>query len=106
MKKDIGSLKKKYGQLYYDLREILNKEDPIGLIEIGAPDDEYDSEISTILPKLKPCISVEELQAMIHAEFVKWFDENIAGPLERYRRIAKQVKALKEKIGTTSSNKV
>lgn len=96
MKKDTRSLKKGYNRLYSAVREIVNKEDPIGLIEMEAPSDEYDPEINAVLRKLRPSESVESLQAMIHAVFVEWFGADVAGGRERYRSIAEQIKALKD----------
>lgn len=69
-------------RLHAAVREILNREDPIGLIGIGAPADEYDPELREILPKVKECKSVESLVTMIHAVFVKWFDKETAGARE------------------------
>ncbi len=94
-KENAKILKEEYRRLHSALREIVNKEDPIGLIGMGAPADEYDPEISAILPKIKECKSVESLQTMIHAVFVKWFDKETASPRGRYRSIAEQVFALK-----------
>ena len=34
-------LKRKYGSLYTNLDLLLAEDDPIGLINTGAPDDEY-----------------------------------------------------------------
>ena len=75
-KEDAKTLKAKYRQLHRAVREIVNKEDPIGLIGMGAPAEEYDPEISAILPKVRSCKSVDSLQTKIHAVFAKWFDPN------------------------------
>ena len=47
--------KKEYKELYNGVREIFIRTDPMGLIEGGSPNDEYDSEVSKILPELKHC---------------------------------------------------
>ena len=70
---------------------VLNEEDPIGLIRGGAPGDEYDPEIGTILPRLKEAASVAGLRRVIHEEFVRWFGAETAGPEELYARVAERV---------------
>ena len=44
------SLKAAYDSLYSEVSRLLREADPIGLITMGTPDDEYDPEVSTILP--------------------------------------------------------
>ncbi len=90
-------LKKNYRIRYSNVREILNNEDPIGLQAAGCPKDEYDPEISSILPKIDSCNTVEEMQEMIHKEFVSLFDDSTAGPVERYKKIAEQIFKLRVK---------
>lgn len=38
-----------YTPQFLELRKIVNRVDPIGLIEIDCPDDEYDPEVNDIL---------------------------------------------------------
>jgi len=47
------ALKAAHGRLYTEVSRLLREADPIRLITIGAPDDEYDPEVSTILPRLR-----------------------------------------------------
>jgi hypothetical protein len=54
--------------------------DPIGLLEGGAPADEYAPEIGTIGPRVLNAYSVEEVTTVLHEEFVRWFDDYSAGP--------------------------
>lgn len=74
--------------------QALRETDPIGLIQGGAPRDEYDPEVGTILPKLRTAASVDDVQRIVHAEFVKWFGEETAGSLESYERAAQSIWAL------------
>jgi hypothetical protein len=53
--------------------------------------DEYEPETDTILPRLKSCRSAEEVRSVVHEEFVRWFDDHVAGPPERYGRISKRI---------------
>lgn len=70
--------------------EILFRNDPIGInFEINT--DEYEPEVGTILPRLKEARSPEDLQKIIHQEFVSWFDADIAGPKVKYAKITQEV---------------
>jgi len=71
-----------------ELRELLNKHDPIRLIRIGAPEDEYDSERSVLAGRLLNCETVEDAIAATHQVFCELFDGQIAGPKESYRDLA------------------
>lgn len=72
------------------ISEILFRHDPIG-INFEFNTDEYESESSTILPRLRDCHSPNELVAIVHEEFVHWFDPDIAGPKEKYEKIADEI---------------
>lgn len=84
-------LKQAHPQLFRDILEILNRHDPIGLVGIGAPDDEYEPEAGTILARLDEARSAGELERIVHEEFVSWFSEEIAGPRSRYEEAAREV---------------
>ncbi len=60
------SLKAAYGSLYSDVSCLLRAADPIGLIAMGAPDDEYDPEVSTILPRLREANAAVDVQKIVH----------------------------------------
>ncbi len=66
--------KKEYKELYNGVREIFIRTDPMGLIEGGSPNDEYDSEVSKILPELKHCNDMGDLQSIILNVFKDQFD--------------------------------
>lgn len=70
---------------------ILNEEDPIGLIGLGCPADEYDPEIGTILPRLREASSAADLQRILHEEFGRWFSAETAGPAHRYAKAAHRI---------------
>lgn len=76
------------GRLRAILEDALASADPIRLIAMGAPDDEYDPEVETILPRLRSAGSAAEVRTVLHEEFVRWFDERTAGPPERYTAAA------------------
>ena len=84
-------LKAKYKELWLIVNSAIRKEDPIGLLDIGAPEDEYDLEVGTVLPRLKSAASENDVCTIIHEEFVRWFDEPTAGPKSAYKNIAREV---------------
>jgi hypothetical protein len=59
--------------------------DPINLLQLGAPGDEYDQEVVAILPGLKNATSEEDVCRIVRGEFARRFGEDIAGPPERYQ---------------------
>jgi hypothetical protein len=75
----------------------LHEADPIGLASMGAPQDEYDSEAETIVLRLadrRSLSTAEEVAQIVHDEFVRWFDEDLAGDRERYEPVAAEVHRL------------
>ena len=62
--------------------------DPIRLLELGAPGDEYDAEVTAIMPLLISARSREEVRALVRDEFVRRFGDETAGPPERYDEAA------------------
>ena len=73
-----ASLKAAYGALYTEVSRLLREADPIRLIARGAPDDEYDPEVSTILPRLREARSPDDVQRIVNEEFAHWFTAEIA----------------------------
>ena len=59
--------------LFRAVRRIVNRVDPMKLIEFGCPFDEYDSEVEEILKLLPSAVSVKELTEIINEIFVKSF---------------------------------
>jgi len=86
-----ASLKEAYGELYADVSRLVREADPIRLIAIGAPDDEYDVEVSMILPRLGEATSASDVHRIVHEEFVHCFDAEIAGPPEVYATVSEEI---------------
>src|SRR2546427_12432634 len=74
--------------------QALREADPIGLIRGGAPRDEYDPEVGTILPRLRGVSSAEDIQSIVHEEFVSWFGGKTAGSFDHYQRAAQSIWAI------------
>ncbi len=85
------TLRQKYRAIRRQVSAILREADPISLISAGAPADEYELEVGTIVPRIGEAASPELLQIIIHEEFVFWFGAEIAGPPEGYERTAEAI---------------
>ena len=53
--------------------------------------DEYRPEAETIVARLSHARSADDVRTVVHEEFVRWFDGDVAGPEERYETIAREV---------------
>lgn len=84
---------KNVARLYQVVREIVDSLDPIGLLALGCPDDEYNPEIERIVQRLATAkaLSLETVQTILHETFVEFFDQELAGPTERYREAAREI---------------
>lgn len=76
--------------LLAEIAELLFRLDPVGLAACGAPADEYVPEAGTIAPKLVQTSSVEDVHAVVFAEFLFWFGSD-AGTFEQYRGVAEAI---------------
>src|SRR5258708_5710917 len=97
---DRDRIKRRFGHLYTDILEIIQRHDPIG---IGYLPDEYEPEVDTILLRLESASSEGELRQIIHEEFIWWFsnseaqswqdrlDTHSAGAEEKYEGIASEI---------------
>ncbi|SDL57024.1 hypothetical protein SAMN05660642_00278 [Geodermatophilus siccatus] len=85
-----GELRASYRGLVAELEALLYRHDPVG-IAFGDNPDEYAPEAGTIAVRLQDARTVDDVRAVVHAEFVRWFDEDTAGPVERYHRVAEEI---------------
>lgn len=84
-------LKAEYGRLFDCVAALLFRHHPVGIAFDNENTDEYEPEAGTILPRLRGCESPADALRVIHEEFVRWFEADIAGPEERYSEIAAEV---------------
>ena len=80
-----------YRVSHRELLELLARHDPMGLIKIGLPDDEYSPEARAILPRLDEANSPADLRRIVHEEFVRMFSEELAGEESDYEKIAQEI---------------
>jgi hypothetical protein len=73
------------------VKQAIDQADPIGLLDMGCPDDEYDPEIERVLTYVAAYADPVSLGERIHQTFIEMFDKQIAGPPEVYQRIARQI---------------
>lgn len=102
-------LARTYSTLYAEVTELFARHDPLGLVGMGAPRDEYEPEVGTILPRLirlrsERAVTIEAVQQVIHEEFIQWFSPGIAGPAERYHAPAEELLALLHRTDLASAH--
>ena len=73
------------------VEDVLRRHDPMHLISIGAPHDEYDPEVGTIVTRLKDVSSLLDVCQVLHQELTRWFGAEQAGPSELYMAAAQQL---------------
>jgi hypothetical protein len=62
-----------YGRLYTDVLDIIQRADLVGIAYVA--DDEYEPEVTTILPRLHQANSELDVATIIREEFDTWFYE-------------------------------
>lgn len=78
------------------LMELINEWDPIGLIMMSAPQDEYAPEVDRIFEKLEQGMSVEEVFKLIDNTFHYYFNNNSLSRI--YETDSKTLLELAEKV--------
>jgi hypothetical protein len=74
---DKSKLKSLFKDKYFFVKKIIDEWDPIDLLNMGCPVDEYDPEIREIVQLLRNINSVDELAIEINKVFIKWFGEDL-----------------------------
>ena len=82
-------LKVEYRHLFDDVQSLLFRHDPVR-INFDTNTDEYGPEVGTILPRLRGCTSANDVCRVVHEEFVRWFDADIAGAASDTPRSARR----------------
>ena len=62
-----------YGRLYNDVLAIIQQADLVGIAYVA--DDEYEPEVTTILPRLHQANNEADVATIIREEFDAWFYE-------------------------------
>jgi hypothetical protein len=86
----MGADRHTYIELQNRVTAAVNAADPIGLLALGCPSDEYGPEISRILPLLSRATSLQQFEEQLYGLFVEMFNET-AGAAEGYRELASEL---------------
>ena len=73
-----------------EVEALLYRHVPVG-IGFGDNPDEYRPEAESIVARVPRARSVDDVRTLVHGQFVRWFDEDTAGPADRYEVIARDV---------------
>jgi hypothetical protein len=73
-----------YQALAAAVERAINEADSIGLLETGAPADEYGPEIGTMLPLLANAQRPDDVTGVLFGEFLRGFGEGTGGPRQAY----------------------
>jgi hypothetical protein len=72
--------------------DIINKYDPINLLSMGCPENEYDLEVATIIIQLNHEMSVEEICEVVKEDFAMWLGvSSVVNHIERYLLMATDI---------------
>ena len=82
-------VKSHYGELFLELRMIINLHDPIGLSKYGLA-DEYDPETASILVQLNNDLSEVQVHELVYQDFKYWFNP-VAGKKEKYKDLSSDI---------------
>lgn len=100
---DRKELHERYRALVAAVKRAIDDADPIGLLQLGAPADEYSPEVGTIVPRVSRAASPAEVTRILHEEFTQWFGVEIAGREDSYQapalRIWRAVLVFKRECG-------
>ena len=56
---------------------MIDKHDPMGLLAMGCPDDEYIPEVKRLAPQIKKDMTVQEISTLLRDVFVEMFSQPI-----------------------------
>lgn len=79
-------------EFFLAVRSVVNREDPVGLLDMGAPEDEYDIEVKdlirrTKLNKLDHTVTAKQVRVI----FLYWFEDSGEMSSDMAERIAEGV---------------
>lgn len=74
---DQKALKRDYREIVHIVQQALNEWDPYGLIEGGAPEDEFTEEATRIAAKIKKTETPAELAQVISDIFSRSFESDL-----------------------------
>lgn len=88
MSREVENAKQRYGSLFYVVRDVLDRHDPM---HIGYTADEYEPEVVEILPGLNAASSQEQLLDHVFGVFSRMFAPAPVPPRETFHAIAREI---------------
>jgi hypothetical protein len=82
---------RKYEALVAAVKSAIDAADPVGLLRLGSPSEEYEPELGTIVPRVAKAVDLAAVRRIVHAEFSRWFDHECAGPPTAYSALAERI---------------
>lgn len=84
------------------MTEILRRHDPVIGFAEDLPDDEYEPEAGTIVPRLRGATCAEDVRQIVHQELDRWFGP-LRGTSSGIQTIAEEIWEAWNRIGPLKS---
>jgi uncharacterized protein YigA (DUF484 family) len=84
-------LKPNHEAAFASVSAALRAADPVGLIAMGVPDNEYAPGVDTILPRLRDASGVDQVLRIVHEELARGLGPDAARLAENYADAAQRV---------------
>lgn len=84
-------MKTDYKEIFHIVKNVVEKNDPLSLLNAGSPKDEYDEEVQRIVSGLMQCKDTAGIQKLIYGIFLESFGAEAAGNINRYLNVAKEI---------------
>lgn len=85
-------------EFFAAVSKLMFEHDPIS-INFGENTDEYEAEAGSVIPRLINCASADDVTAVVHEEFQRWFGKDTAGDRSRYASLGKDIWVLWQRRG-------
>ena len=77
-----------FGALFDEVAGILRDADPMAALAGGAPPDQYEPQVETILRLLRQARCADDAVVIVHESFVRWYDTASLGTRESFANVA------------------
>jgi len=84
-------LRGEYERVWDAILALLGRYDPAGIASAGAPVAQYCTELKTILPRLQTASNQDDVQRIVHEEYVRWFSKEGVGEIVEYQDLAREI---------------
>lgn len=88
------NVKLSHPRLYVELVELFFTHDPMSLVSLGVPPDEYSSEVEMTMARVDQVKDVSTLANILCDVFTEMFDQNTAGTPSVYSGLAFEMYAV------------